>query len=122
MTLDVTSGRLHLRVGTALVWAGAAVGVMSVASAITPSIASRSEFVRGVLPPGVPSVARVLALAFGIAAERDLDLRDQLAALVVEAVRVRRREGYAEGKAPRDDRDLANPIRSRRGPPPDESL
>src|ERR671930_88524 len=29
-------------------------------------LASRSDFVRGVLPPGVPETARVLALAFGL--------------------------------------------------------
>jgi lysyl-tRNA synthetase class 2 len=86
---------VHLRVETVLAWAGAAVGVISVASAITPSIASRSEFVSGVLPPGVPSVARVLALAFGIALvwlSRALALRRhrawQLATATVAAIAV----------------------------------
>ena len=42
-------------------------GVIGIVSALTPSMASRSELVRGVLPPGVPAAARVGALAFGIA-------------------------------------------------------
>ena len=46
---------------------GAAVGLISIVSALTPSIAARSELVQGVLPPGVPSAARWLALAFGLA-------------------------------------------------------
>ena len=46
---------------------GAAVGLISIVSALTPSLASRSELVQGVLPPGVPSAARWLALAFGLA-------------------------------------------------------
>jgi lysyl-tRNA synthetase, class II len=46
---------------------GAAVGLVSVLSALTPSLASRSELVQGLLPPGVPSAARWLALAFGLA-------------------------------------------------------
>jgi lysyl-tRNA synthetase, class II len=41
--------------------------MISVVSALTPSVAARSDFVRGVLPPGVPAAARVLALAFGLA-------------------------------------------------------
>ena len=46
---------------------GAAVGLISIVSALTPSLANRSELVQGVLPPGVPSAARWLALAFGLA-------------------------------------------------------
>ena len=46
--------------------AAAAVGVASVVSALTPGIAARSDFVRGILPPGVPAAARLLALAFGL--------------------------------------------------------
>jgi lysyl-tRNA synthetase, class II len=41
-------------------------GTVGIVSALTPDIASRSELVRGVLPPGVPETARVLALALGI--------------------------------------------------------
>jgi lysyl-tRNA synthetase class 2 len=43
------------------------VGVIGIASALTPEMADRLDFVRGVLPPGVPTAARVLALSFGIA-------------------------------------------------------
>jgi len=45
--------------------AAALVGLVGIASALTPEIANRSDLVRGVLPPGVPGAARVLALAFG---------------------------------------------------------
>ena len=45
--------------------AAALVGVVGIASALTPEFASRYDVVRGVLPPGVPGAARVLALAFG---------------------------------------------------------
>ena len=48
-------------------WAAAAVGIIGVVSALTPALAGRSDFVRGVLPPGVPAAARLLALAFGLA-------------------------------------------------------
>ena len=41
-------------------------GTIGIASALTPEMADRSRFVRGVLPPGVPDAARVLALAFGV--------------------------------------------------------
>jgi lysyl-tRNA synthetase class 2 len=47
--------------------AASAVGVVTVVSALTPEIASRSDLVEGVLPPGVPSAARLLAIAFGLA-------------------------------------------------------
>ena len=46
--------------------AAAIVGLVGIVSALTPEIAARSDFVRGVLPPGVPGAARVLALAFGL--------------------------------------------------------
>jgi len=36
-------------------------------SALTPSLAGRSDLVQGVLPPGIPSAARWVALAFGLA-------------------------------------------------------
>ncbi len=45
----------------------AVVGLIGIASSLTPELANRSELVRGVLPPGVPAAARVGALAFGIA-------------------------------------------------------
>jgi len=52
--------------GEQAVAAGAAlVGLVGIASALTPEIANRSDFVRGVLPPDVPGAARILALAFG---------------------------------------------------------
>ncbi len=41
-------------------------GAIGIASALTPEFADRSRLVRGVLPPGVPDAARILALAFGI--------------------------------------------------------
>jgi lysyl-tRNA synthetase, class II len=40
---------------------------MGIASALTPEMANRLDLIRGVLPPGVPTAARVLALSFGIA-------------------------------------------------------
>lgn len=50
-----------------LAWAAAAVGVIGIASALTPEMANRFDLVEGVLPPGVPTVARWGALSFGIA-------------------------------------------------------
>ncbi len=47
------------------------------------------------------------------AAERDLDLGQQVAHLEVEAVGVGGREGHAEGLAAGDDRDLAHRIGAR---------
>jgi lysyl-tRNA synthetase class 2 len=47
-------------------WAAAAVGATGIASALTPEVADRSDFVRGVLPPGFPGAARILALTFGL--------------------------------------------------------
>ena len=47
--------------------AAAVVGAVGIVSALTPEFANRSDFVRGVLPPGVPGAARLLALAFGLA-------------------------------------------------------
>jgi lysyl-tRNA synthetase, class II len=44
----------------------AALGVVGIVSALTPELSSRSDFVRGVLPPGVPTAARIAALAFGV--------------------------------------------------------
>jgi lysyl-tRNA synthetase, class II len=63
-------GRVRLRRPKAeslLAWSAAAVGCIGIASALTPELASRSELVDGVLPPGVPDAARVVALAFGVA-------------------------------------------------------
>ena len=51
----------------ALAWAAAAVGLIGIASALTPELADRLDLVEGVLPPGVPAAARVVALAFGVA-------------------------------------------------------
>jgi lysyl-tRNA synthetase class 2 len=50
-----------------LAWGAAATGLIGIASALTPEMANRLDVVRGVLPPGVPTAARVLALSFGIA-------------------------------------------------------
>jgi len=58
--------RPHLRPEAVLAAAASAVGVISIVSALTPSIAARSDLVTGVLPPGVPSAARSAALAFGL--------------------------------------------------------
>jgi lysyl-tRNA synthetase class 2 len=48
-------------------WAAAAVGIIGIVSALTPELANRSELVAGLLPPGTPRVARIAALAFGLA-------------------------------------------------------
>src|SRR5256885_16854275 len=56
----------RLRGELVLGWAAAAVGATGIASALTPEFADRSDFVRGVLPPGFPGAARVLALTFGL--------------------------------------------------------
>jgi lysyl-tRNA synthetase class 2 len=40
---------------------------MGIASALTPEFANRSDFVRGVLPPGVAGAAQIAALSFGLA-------------------------------------------------------
>ncbi|HEU5279688.1 MAG TPA: DUF2156 domain-containing protein [Gaiellaceae bacterium] len=47
-------------------WSAAAVGLIGIGSALTPEFAGRSDFVRGVLPPGAPGAARIAALAFGV--------------------------------------------------------
>jgi lysyl-tRNA synthetase class 2 len=49
-----------------LAWGAAFVGTIGIASALTPALANRYDLVNGVLPPGVPTAARVFALAFGI--------------------------------------------------------
>ncbi|MGB8003182.1 MAG: phosphatidylglycerol lysyltransferase domain-containing protein [Gaiellaceae bacterium] len=49
-----------------LAWAAALVGIIGIVSALTPEFANRSDFVRGVLPPGVPGAARIAALTFGL--------------------------------------------------------
>ena len=52
---------------TLVAWAAAFVGLIGVISASTPEMADRFDFVRGVLPQGFPTAARVLTLAFGLA-------------------------------------------------------
>lgn len=47
--------------------AAAVVGLVGIVSALTPEFANRYDVVRGVLPPGVPGAARILALSFGLA-------------------------------------------------------
>ena len=52
----------------ALLAVGAAfAGVVGIVSALTPQFADRSDFVKSILPPGVPEAARVVALAIGLA-------------------------------------------------------
>jgi lysyl-tRNA synthetase class 2 len=46
--------------------AAAAVGIVGIVSALTPEFADRLDIVRGVLPPGVPGAARILAFSFGL--------------------------------------------------------
>ncbi len=50
----------------ALAWAATVAGLISIVSALTPEQASRLRLVHGVLPPGVPSAARTVALALGL--------------------------------------------------------
>src|SRR5665213_3508980 len=78
--------------GSLLAWAAALVGVIGIASALTPEMRDRFQIVGGVLPPGGIAAARVGALAFGIALvwlSRSLARRRhrawQLAVLVVIA-------------------------------------
>jgi len=52
---------------TLLAWAAAFVGVVGIVSGLTPELASRSDVVRGILPPGVPDAARTIAVALGLA-------------------------------------------------------
>jgi lysyl-tRNA synthetase, class II len=49
----------------ALAWAATFAGGVSIVSALTPELASRTDIVTGVLPPGVPDAARTVALALG---------------------------------------------------------
>ena len=55
------------RAESLLAGAAALVGCIGVASSLTPEFADRYQIVHGVLPPGVPNAARIVALAFGIA-------------------------------------------------------
>jgi lysyl-tRNA synthetase class 2 len=50
----------------ALAWAATLAGVVSIISALTPELASRTDLVGGILPPGVPEAARTVALALGL--------------------------------------------------------
>ena len=60
--------RIRLPAAERLLGAAAAtVGLIGIASALTPEIAARSEFVQAVLPPEFPAAARLLTLAFGFA-------------------------------------------------------
>jgi len=49
-----------------LAWAATLAGLISIVSALTPEFADRLRLVDGVLPPGVPSAARTIALALGL--------------------------------------------------------
>ena len=55
----------RLRGESLLAWLAVALGCIGIVSALTPELSSRSDLVRGILPPGVPAAARVAALAFG---------------------------------------------------------
>jgi lysyl-tRNA synthetase class 2 len=55
----------RLRGESLLACLAVAVGCIGIVSALTPELASRSELVRGILPPGVPAAARIAVLAFG---------------------------------------------------------
>ncbi len=57
----------RVRVESLLAAATALVGLIALVSGLTPEFADRSRLIRGVLPPGFPELARVLALAFGLA-------------------------------------------------------
>src|SRR5258706_16300362 len=61
------SVRTRLLQPASLIAVGAAlVGAIGILSALTPEFANRFELVGGILPPGVPEGARVVALAFGV--------------------------------------------------------
>src|SRR5437016_7234265 len=60
-------GMRRIESPTLVAWAAAFVGLIGVVSASTPEMADRFDFVRGVLPQGFPTAARVLTLAFGLA-------------------------------------------------------
>ncbi len=49
-----------------LAWLATAAGLVSIVSALTPELSDRSDLVSGILPPGVPDVARTVALALGL--------------------------------------------------------
>src|ERR671930_548303 len=59
--------RRRLSAPVLVAFGAAGAGLIGVFSALTPELASRSDFVRGVLPPGVPEGARIGVLAFGLA-------------------------------------------------------
>ena len=54
------------RIESALAAAAALVGVLSLVSALTPDLADRARVVKGVMPYGIPELARVLALTLGL--------------------------------------------------------
>jgi lysyl-tRNA synthetase, class II len=49
-----------------LAWAAALVGMIGIASALTPEMADRVRIVHGVLPPGWPEAARILTVSFAL--------------------------------------------------------
>src|SRR3954451_6265126 len=62
-----TGMRTRLLQPASLIAAGAAfVGFVGIVSALTPEAADRFQIIGGVLPPGMPEGARVVALAFGL--------------------------------------------------------
>jgi lysyl-tRNA synthetase class 2 len=58
--------RSWLSAESLLAVAAGCVGAIGVLSALTPELANRVDPVRGVLPPGVPETARLVALALGL--------------------------------------------------------
>jgi lysyl-tRNA synthetase, class II len=60
-------GVRRIKSPTVVAWAAALVGLIGVISTSTPEMADRFDFVRGVLPQGIPTAARVLTLAFSLA-------------------------------------------------------
>ena len=50
----------------ALALLAAVVGLVGVGSALTPELARRADLVSGILPPGLPTAGRVVAIAFGV--------------------------------------------------------
>jgi len=69
--------------------ATAGVGLLTIVSALTPSVASRSEMIASVLPPVVPEAARLAALGSGLGLiwlSRSLGRRQQRAWLLAVAL------------------------------------
>jgi lysyl-tRNA synthetase class 2 len=55
-----------LPVETALAFFAVMVGLVGIASALTPELARRSEIVDAILPPGLPTAGRLIAIGFAL--------------------------------------------------------